>query len=189
MLAALLAEDGVEEICSIASRIGVMALHGGLEEGTWEAAMQCVDRLGASMYAVVQPDHLRWHIPSVAYAPTASRCFEQFLVHIDLAVSFHGYGRRGLEETVLVGGSNREVAAAVGAAIADTGAAAVIADPTKIPRGLRGLHPANPVNLPSRGGVQLELPSGVRNGARLASIADATAEVFAAYGGVEPRSV
>ena len=31
-----------------------------------------------------------------------------------------------------------------------------------IPRELRGLHPANPVNLPRHGGVQLELPPRVR---------------------------
>ena len=31
-----------------------------------------------------------------------------------------------------------------------------------IPRELRGLHPDNPVNVPRRGGVQLELPPRVR---------------------------
>jgi phage replication-related protein YjqB (UPF0714/DUF867 family) len=39
---------------------------------------------------------------------------------------------------------------------------AVIDHLDDIPVALRGLHPANPVNKPPRGGVQLELPPMVR---------------------------
>ena len=38
----------------------------------------------------------------------------------------------------------------------------VVDDLEEIPRGLRGLHDANPVNLPRDGGVQLELPPTIR---------------------------
>jgi phage replication-related protein YjqB (UPF0714/DUF867 family) len=38
----------------------------------------------------------------------------------------------------------------------------VVTDLDAIPTELRGLHPANPVNLPAGGGAQLELPPRVR---------------------------
>jgi phage replication-related protein YjqB (UPF0714/DUF867 family) len=38
----------------------------------------------------------------------------------------------------------------------------VLDDIEQIPKELRGLHPANPVNVPRLGGVQLELPPRVR---------------------------
>ena len=40
----------------------------------------------------------------------------------------------------------------------------VVDDLEAIPRELRGVHPRNPVNRPSGGGVQLELPPRVRRG-------------------------
>ena len=40
-------------------------------------------------------------------------------------------------------------------------------DIDSIPRQLRGLHPANPVNLPRDGGVQIELPPRVRGSSPL----------------------
>lgn len=180
MLSQLLAEDGVDEICHLAGRVGVMALHGGLEAGTWEAARECAGRIHASRYAVIQPDHLRWHVPSVKYSPRDSRCLRRFLTHVGLAVSFHGYGRRGLEHTVLVGGSNRRVAESMATAIIRTGVARVLSDVDAMPAGLRGLHPKNPVNLPAFGGVQLELPSAVRGADELSAIAAAAASVLAA---------
>ena len=38
----------------------------------------------------------------------------------------------------------------------------VVDDVAAIPRPLRGLHPANPVNRPLNGGVQVEIPPGLR---------------------------
>ena len=69
--------------------------------------------LGSSLYAVVQPADLRWHVPSLQFTPPTRpprgvrrarrRC-----------VSLHGYGGlRTSDErwtTVLVGGSNRVLA-------------------------------------------------------------------------------
>jgi phage replication-related protein YjqB (UPF0714/DUF867 family) len=178
MLLELLAEPGVREISSLAGSIGVMALHGGLEAGTWEAATRCAERVGASTYAVVQPDHLRWHVPSLDYTVAASDILRRFVDHVSLAVSFHGFGSRDLDGSVLVGGTNRIAAAAIGAAIDSTGAATAVTDLAAIPRRLRGLHPRNPVNLPSRGGVQLEFSVLARSGGAELEIADAVASAL-----------
>jgi len=75
----------------------------------------------------------------------------------------HGYGRHGAWTRLLLGGSNRALAATLAASLA---AALpdheVVDDLDAIPAELRGLHPRNPVNLPPAGGVQLELPPRVR---------------------------
>ena len=66
MLGELLAHDGVEEHLVVASRVGFLALHGGsLERETDRIAREAAERSGASLYAVCQPDDLRWHVPSV----------------------------------------------------------------------------------------------------------------------------
>ena len=62
---------------------------------------------------------------------------------------------------MLLGGSHRPLAAAVGDAMRDVGLRA-IDELGAIPEGLRGLHPANPVNLPQEGGVQIEMAASVR---------------------------
>jgi phage replication-related protein YjqB (UPF0714/DUF867 family) len=48
----------------------------------------------------------------------------------------------------------------------------VVTDLDDIPRELRGMHPVNPVNRPSGGGVQLELPPRVRGLSPLSPPAD-----------------
>src|SRR5918994_1463776 len=111
VLGDLLATPGVEELCELGSRFGFMALHGGnLERGTDTIARAAADRAGASLYAVVQPPDLRWHVPSVAYDPKDSPCLATFLAHVDTVVTVHGYGREGLWATLLVGGRNRPLA-------------------------------------------------------------------------------
>ena len=167
MLDELLATVGVEERFVAGSRVGVCALHGGLEQGTAEIAEAAATASGASFYAVVQPDDLRWHVPSHRYDPALSDGLHAFLAGIDLVISVHGFGGvRDADDrwtTALLGGTNRELAAD----LADALTRALpqyrwIADLDSMPRHLRGLHPANPVNRVPQGGVQLELPPRVR---------------------------
>ena len=68
--------------------------------------------------------------------------------------------------TLLVGGGNRSLAGVVATALRSTlgDGFTVVDDMDAIPRPLRGVHPRNPVNLPRRGGAQLELPPRVRPG-------------------------
>jgi phage replication-related protein YjqB (UPF0714/DUF867 family) len=167
MLDELLATTGVEERFVPRSRVGVCALHGGLEQGTAEIAAAVADASGSSFYAVVQPDDLHWHVPSHRYDPALSDGLRAFLASIDLVISVHGFGGvRDADDrwtTALLGGTNRELAAELGAALTcSLPQYRWIADLDVIPKHLRGLHPANPVNLVTYGGVQLELPPRVR---------------------------
>ncbi len=167
MLADLLAHPGVEEVCELRASFGLMAFHGGsLERGTDVIAEVAAARAGASFYAVRQPEDLNWHLPSVAFDPAASPALARFLAHVDTVVAIHGYGRAEMWTTLLVGGTNRPLAARLRTALeAGLGDGfAVIDDLEAIPAPLRGQHPRNPVNLPRRGGVQLELPPRVRPG-------------------------
>src|SRR5438132_8806057 len=78
MLDQLLASPGVAERLVTGSRFGFCALHGGLEQGTAEIAEAAAAAAGASFYAVVQPDNLRWHVPSHRYDPTCSAALRGF---------------------------------------------------------------------------------------------------------------
>lgn len=167
MLDELLATDGVEERLVVGSRFGFCALHGGLEQGTAEIAAAAAVSAEASLYAVVQPDGFHWHVPSHRYIPEHSSALAAFVGGVDTVISVHGFG--GVRDapdrwtTALLGGSNRELAAELGArlSVALPGYR-WIADLEEIPRHLRGLHPANPVNRPPAGGVQVELPPRIR---------------------------
>jgi phage replication-related protein YjqB (UPF0714/DUF867 family) len=163
----LLAQPGVEEVCELRSRFGLMAIHGGnLERGTDVIAAAAAERAGASLYAVRQPPGLRWHVPSVAFDPAASPALARFLDHVDVVVAVHGYGRPDMWTTLLVGGQNRPLAATLRSALEGAlgDGFSVVDDVERIPLALRGQHPRNPVNLPRGGGVQLELPPRVRPG-------------------------
>ena len=160
----LLAHDGVEEVFEPRGRFGFMAYHGGsLEEMTDVVARAAAERSGASYYGVHQPRDLQWHLPSTSIDPAASPALAAFLEHVEVVITVHGFGREGFWATLLLGGGNRELAAHVGAALTTRLPAYEIAtDLERVPLPLRGLHPRNPVNLPRRGGVQLELPPRVR---------------------------
>lgn len=162
--AALLAHDGVVETCRIGSDVGIMAFHGGsLERGTDAVAVAVAERSGSSLYAVAQPEDLRWHLPSHEVSPEGSPELRRFLDHVQVAIAIHGYGREGFWTRLLLGGSNRSLAAHLrthlSAALPEF---EVVDDMDAIPTDLRGLHRANPVNLPVGGGVQLELPPRIR---------------------------
>jgi phage replication-related protein YjqB (UPF0714/DUF867 family) len=167
MFPELLAHDGVDERLQLGSRVGFLALHGGLERGTYEIAQEASVRSGASLYAVVQPADLRWHLPSSAYDPEHSDALAAFLDHVDVVVSLHGYGGLRTSDdrwtTVLVGGSDRELAARLAATLrVALPGYTFLDDVDRIPHTLRGVHPGNPVNRVRSGGVQLELPPRVR---------------------------
>ena len=165
--AGLLASPGVEERCVLRSRFGFLALHGGLERATAELATEAAQRAGASVYAVVQPPDLRWHVPSLRFDPGESPRLAAFLAHVEVVVSLHGYGGLRASDdrwtTVLVGGGNRvlagEFAARMRVALPQY---SWLDDVGAIPRSHAGVHPANPVNHPRGGGVQLELPPRLR---------------------------
>lgn len=180
MLADLIATKGVVEDTVLRGPVGVMALHGGLEAGTAPAARRCARLAGASFYAVVQPQDLRWHVPSTRFDPGESQKLKAFLVSVKLAVSFHGFGRRGFEHSVLIGGNNRRLGRLLEAAIEYRTDLRVIADPERIPPGLRGTHPHNPVNLPELGGAQIELSPQAREDCALDRVVGAVAGVLAA---------
>ena len=166
-LGALLAHPGVVEelvLSGPASEgVGFLALHGGLESGTAEIARAAAERTRASLYAVIQPDDLAWHIPSHRMSPLDSPKLASFLAHSAVVVSIHGYGRRDLPTALLVGGGDRSAARILAGVLrAALPAYDVRDDVATIPEGMRGLHPRNPVNL-SGGGVQLEVPHRARN--------------------------
>jgi len=149
------------------SEVGFMALHGGLEAGTFEIAREAAERAGASLYAVVQPDDLHWHVPSRRYSLEDSPALASFCDHIGVVISVHGYG--GVRDsdqrwlTILVGGGGRPEAALVGGELRRRLPDYVVIDEIDdIPVQYRGVHPDNPVNRVRRAGVQVELPPRVR---------------------------
>ena len=166
--AALLAAPGVREVCELRpgrrGRLGFMAYHGGnLELLTDVIAEAAAERSGASYYGVVQPAPMHEHVSSIKVRPEQSEALASFVGHVDVAITIHGFGRRGLFGSLLLGGRNRELAEHVGAALRrHLPAYDVRTDVDTIPRNLRGLHVDNPVNLPAGCGVQIELPPRVR---------------------------
>jgi phage replication-related protein YjqB (UPF0714/DUF867 family) len=163
VFADLLCHPGVTEQVELRSRVGFLALHGGLEPGTSELAAEAARRSGASLYAVCQPDDLKWHVPAHQVDPGCVPLLARFLQHVDVVLSVHGYWRDDLARALLLGGANRplasDLAGIVRRALPDY---EVVDDLERIPAGLRGVNPLNPVNMTRGGGVQLELPHRVR---------------------------
>jgi len=160
----LLAMPGVTEVCELRGPIGFMAYHGGsLEAQTDVIAALAAERSGASYYAVLQPDDVQWHIPSHKVSPTSSRLLQTFVDHVQIVITIHGFGHRDHFTSLLLGGQNRDLAHHVAGhlrpLLPDYD---VITELERIPKDLRGLHPDNPVNLPARQGVQIELPPRIR---------------------------
>src|SRR4029079_7095952 len=121
MFAELLAHEGVEELCELRSRFGFMAFHGGnLEKGTDGVALEAAAIADSSVYAVLQPPDLRWHIPSTEVRPADSPALARFVEHVDVVVALHGYGAEGYWTTLLLGGRNRGLAGHVGSALRST---------------------------------------------------------------------
>ena len=163
MFARLLRCQGVEERVRLGSRVGFLALHGGLEPGTEGVAGTAADASGASSYIVTQPRTLGWHVPSHRIQPGESLRLDGFLAHVETVISVHGYFRPEWPDAVYVVGANRDLAAALSARLRPMlPDLAVVDDLTVSPRALRGVDPRNPVNGTNGGGVQLELPHVAR---------------------------
>ncbi len=141
-----------------------MAFHGGyLEKVTDLIADEVATETSSSFYGVLHGEESTTHISSKFVDPADSSSLQQFLDHVDTAVALHGYGRENLRKVILLGGSNRALAEHIAEQLSDDlpkyEARHVVED---IPKELRGLHPDNPVNRPSLGGVQIELPPTLR---------------------------
>lgn len=158
-----LARTGVAEHCALRGRVGLMAFHGGaLERVTDVVAREVADRIGGSYYLVLHPDD-EVHVPSAEVDPAHSPTLFEFVAHVDVAVSLHGYGRRDAMRTVLLGGRNRDLAGHLDAHLsAALPGYEIVSDLVRIPKDLAGQHRANPVNRPRRKGVQIELPPALR---------------------------
>ncbi len=169
MLDELLATSGVVEHCALRSpAVGFLAIHGGLEAITFEIARAAAMRCGASLYAVVQPDDLQWHVPSHRYVVSQAPKLQAFCEHVDIAISLHGYGGvRGSDHrwtTALLGGARRDVASDLAAVLQEALGEHYhfVSELHSIPTAYRGVHPSNPVNCTRGGGVQIELPPRIR---------------------------
>jgi phage replication-related protein YjqB (UPF0714/DUF867 family) len=161
-LSELLGQPGVTEETRLRSRFGFLAIHGGgLEEMTDVIAERSADAAGASVYVLRHPDRYAHHLPSARFRADESPKLAEFLDHVDVAVSLHGYGRIGRSTQLLAGGRNRELAAHLARHIVLPGYQ-VVTDLDAIPPELRGMHPDNPVNRVRGAGTQLELPPRVR---------------------------
>ena len=158
----LLGDPDVAESATLRSRFGFMAIHGGgLEQMTDVIAEHAAQLAGASVFVVRHPPDYPHHLPSARYLANESQLLAEFLDHVGVTVSLHGYGRLGRSTQLLAGGRNRELAAHLVRCITIPGHR-VVDDLAAIPPELRGLHPDNPVNRTTGGGVQLELPARVR---------------------------
>ena len=167
--AELLTLPGVTEESELRGRLGFMAYHGGgLEQTTDIVARQAAERSGASYYGVLHPPDWDLHIPSIRVTVDQSALLASFIEHVDVAITIHGFGRRPLLTSVLLGGQNRVLASHVGTHLrAALPAYDIIDELDDIPLELRGVHDRNPVNLPQRAGVQVELPPRVRGSSPL----------------------
>ncbi len=169
MLDELLATAGVVEYCELrSSAVGILAIHGGLEAGTYEIAREVALRSNASLYCVVQPHDLQWHVPSHRYVTEQSARLAAFCAHVDIAISLHGYG--GMRDsdqrwtTSMIGGSRRDIAKQLGVHLTSSMGDhyQFISQLEEIPASYRGVHPRNPVNETRGAGVQIELPPRIR---------------------------
>ena len=160
--------DVVEE-CELRGGFGFMAYHGGgLEQMTDVIAREAAKRSDASYYGVVHPPGWTEHLPSIRVTPDQSDTLAAFLDHVDVVITVHGFGRRRLFTSLLLGGQNRELAGYVAAHLRrELPAYDIVDDIERIPAELRGVHPRNPVNLPPRQGVQIELPPRARGASPL----------------------
>lgn len=172
----LLNHPEVTELAELGGSVGVMAVHGGVETATESIAHRVAKRTGASIYTVTQSERLRWHVPSTEYDPDKSTALATFLAHVRVVVSIHGFGREHLPRTALVGGGNEGLVSETHRAMRRRTSLNILTGPD-IPVGLRGLHPANPVNLPEHKGVQLELSHSCRHHPHVDGVVDAIVDV------------
>jgi phage replication-related protein YjqB (UPF0714/DUF867 family) len=124
-------------------------------------AERAADAAAASVYVLRHPDNYPHHLSSALYRAQESERLAEFLDHVEVVVSLHGYGRIGRSTQLLAGGRNRELAEHLAHHV-DVPGYQVITNLDEIPRELRGMHSDNPVNQVRGGGTQLELTPRVR---------------------------
>jgi len=158
-----LAREGVHEVLHVRGPIGIMAFHGGaLERVTDVIAAETARQTESSYYAVLHPDD-SLHVPSKFIDPAHSVKLTTFVDHVDVAIAIHGYGRHDAMFRVLLGGTNRTLAAHIGAHLEPAlPKYDIVTDLAAIPRELAGQHPDNPVNRVRDKGVQIEVPAALR---------------------------
>jgi hypothetical protein len=127
---------------------------------------------------------MRIHIRSRCHDPAHSAALRRFLVHVEVGLSVHGFGRdsfrvavdpirgvlvepygprllhgqTGPLRGVIIGGRNAELLEQARRSLsARLAGYRVGSDRVRL-----GFHPANPVNLPRLAGVQIELPPALR---------------------------
>lgn len=164
-LSALLSEPGIFEEIEIRSSFGICAIHGGgLERATEAVAREVAQKTNSSYYALIQPEGSRLHLSSKNFNPAESSKLNKFLQKIDTIISVHGYGKDDDFWAVLLGGSNRKLACHLAGSLREVlpEEYRVVDQIDQIPHPLRGVHPLNPVNYPINGGVQIEIPPGLR---------------------------
>ena len=161
-LSALLSEPGVVEVQSAAVALR-LPCHPRRRTGTDDGCDRRTRRRGRGGVGV--PAAASRPVPASSavgpFRPEESPRLAEFLDHVDVAVSLHGYGRIGRSTQLLAGGRNRLLAAHLARHIKLPGYQ-VVTDLEAIPHELRGLHPDNPVNRVRDGGTQLELSVRVR---------------------------
>ena len=161
-LSELIARPDVTEHSTLRSTFGFLAIHGGgLEKMTDVIAERAAAESDASTYIVRHPPNYPNHLPSKAFRGEDSPTLKEFLDHVDVVISLHGYGRMNRSTQLLAGGRNRDLAAHLARHVVIPGYR-VVTDLDDIPRELRGMHPDNPVNRTRGGGAQLELSPRVR---------------------------
>ena len=157
--AELLAAPGVEEIVELRGPFGFMAYHGG--------ALEAIDRRDRRRAAA---EAARCVATTASASPTACggtsrrrsirpgrvrRARVRSSTTSTSSITIHGFGRRGLFGSLLLGGGNRALAEHVGAhAPARAPGLRHRHRPRAHPPDLRGLHPDNPVNLPPGAGCR-----------------------------------
>ena len=161
----LLSNPEITEEIEIRSSFGICAIHGGgLERATEAVARDVAENTNSSYYAVIQPEGSRLHLSSKYFDPKQSLKLDRFLKNIDTLISIHGYGKEDDFWALLLGGTIREMAYHLAGSLREVlpEEYRVVDQIDKIPLPLRGVHPDNPVNCPANGGVQIEIPPGLR---------------------------
>jgi len=174
--AELLSQPGVTEEVELRGQFGFLAFHGGpVERVTSLIARQAAARSGSTFYSIDQPESRPLHIPSTRFDPAESSTLDQVIDHVETVCTVHGYGRDMEKQWLLLGGQNRDLARTLAGNLRSRldSRFKVIEDLDQIPRELRGVHPRNPVNLPTHQGVQLELPPALRWNTKARDWADA----------------
>ncbi|MFJ9816102.1 poly-gamma-glutamate hydrolase family protein [Streptomyces sp. NPDC101151] len=157
--------EGVEFLAALTTRsdIGLLALHGSKEGGTAELAHEVAARTGATALVFTQPTGDPVHIPSHRMSAPHCETLREFLASVTVVISLHGHLRPGSPRAIFLGGSNRAAATTLARSLTLLAPAFdTVTDMARIPSGLRGLNPRNPVNLAPAGGVQVELPLTAR---------------------------